>query len=80
MRGRVCVGAPRHRHALRVGPQILPLEEAQLIVRLEIGCLQPRPALEPDHFDAGFAELGGEDTAGGADADDHHIGFLRCHG
>ena len=62
------------------GPQILALEIAQLVVRLEIRGLEPRAALEPDHFHAGLAELGGEDAAGGADADDHDIGFFGCHG
>src|SRR5579864_388770 len=80
MRRRVGVRPPGHRHALRIRPQILTLEIAQLVMRLEVGGLEPRPALEPDHLDAGFAQLGGHDAARCADADDDYIGLLRCHG
>ena len=65
---------------LGIGAQVLALEIAQLVMRLEIGGLQLRPAFEPDDFHAGFAEFGRENAAGGADADDHNIGFLGCHG
>ena len=65
---------------LRFGPQILALEIAQFVMRLEVGGLEPRAALEPDHFHAGLAELGGEDAAGRADADDDDIGFFDRHG
>ena len=77
---RVGVRPPRDRHALGIGPQILALEIAQLVVRLEVRGLQARAALEPDHLHAGLAELGGENPARGADADDDDIGLFRCHG
>ena len=41
---------------------------------------QARTALEADDFHAGFAELGREDPAGRADADDDDIGLFGCHG
>src|SRR4029077_17751706 len=80
VRGGFRVRPPGDRHALGVGPQILALEIAQFVVRLEVGGFQPRAALEPDHFHAGFAELGRENATGGADADDDHIGFFYRHG
>ena len=80
MRARIGVRPPGDRLALRVRAQILPLEVAQLVVRLEVLGLEPRAALEPDDLHAGLAKLGREDAAGRADADDDDIGFFRCHG
>jgi len=74
------VGPPGDGLAFDVGSQILALEIAQLVVRLEVLRGETRAALEPDHLHAGLAELGGEDAARSANADDHNIGFLDCHG
>ena len=63
-----------------VRAQILALEVAQLVMRVEVLGLEPRAALEPDHLHAGFAELGRENAARRADADDDDIGFFGCHG
>ena len=80
MGGRIRIRPPRDRHPLWIGPQILALKVAKLVVRLEIGRLKTRAAFEPDDLDAGFAQLGREDTARSANADDHNIGFLDGHG
>ena len=49
-------------------------------MRLEVGSFEPWAAFQPNHFHAGLAELGRENTARRADADDHHIGFFYRHG
>ena len=81
-RGRAHIGIPPPGDglALRVRAQILPLEVAQFIVRVEVLGGETRAALEPDDFHARFAELGREDSAGRAHAHDDDVGFFRCHG
>jgi hypothetical protein len=49
-------------------------------VRVEVLGGETRAALEPDDFHARFAELGRENAAGRAHADDHDIGFFGGHG
>src|SRR5262249_57947541 len=66
--------------ALDVRAQILALKVAQLVLRAEIRGLEAWAALEPNDLHAGFAELGREDAAGRAHADDDDIGLAGCHG
>src|SRR6516164_9682293 len=77
---RICVGAPGDGLALGMRTQILALEVTQFVLRAEILGREARAALEPDHAHSHFAQLGREDAAGRADADDHDISFFGCHG
>src|SRR5262249_12350331 len=70
---------PRHWLPFHIWPQVLPLEIAQL-VKLEIRGLQPWTTLQPDHLEAGLAELGRHDAADSAHSDDDHISLFGCHG
>src|SRR5262244_1042572 len=81
-RSRRCVGIgpPGDGLTLDVRAQILALEIAQFIVRVEVLGGQARPALQADDLHARLAELGCEDTACRAHADDDNIGFFGCHG
>jgi hypothetical protein len=78
-RARIAVRPPGDGLALDVRPQIHALEVAQLVVRVEVLGGQARTALEPDHLHAGLAELGCENAAGRAHADDDDIGFFGGH-
>src|SRR5215471_10779289 len=71
---------PRDRLALDIGSQILTLEEAQFVVRSEVLGLETRSPLQADDFHPRLAKLGGEDAAGGADADNDDVGLLDRHG
>src|SRR5262249_39622128 len=71
---------PGDRLALDVRPQLLALEVAQLVVRVEVVGGQAGPALEPDHLHPGLAQLGRQNTAGGSHADNDDIGLFGCHG
>src|SRR5262249_26297612 len=83
-RQRPCAGIgvrpPGDRLALDVRAQILALKVPQLVLRAEIRGLEAWAALEPNDLHAGFAELGREDAAGRAHADDDDIGLAGCHG
>src|SRR6516164_2726751 len=79
-RRRVRIGPPGDGLTLGVRAQILALEIAQFIVWVEVLSGQARPALQADDLHARLAELGCEDTACRARADDDNIGFFGCHG
>jgi hypothetical protein len=76
---RILVGSPGNGLAFDVRPQILPLEVAQLIMRVEILSGQSRTALEANHFHSGFAELGRKNAASGTNPDDDDISLFDCH-
>jgi hypothetical protein len=76
----VCIRPPGDGLPLDIRSQILALEVAQLILRAEVGSGQPWPALKGNDLHPRLAELGREDPAGCAGADNHHIGFFGCHG
>jgi hypothetical protein len=80
-RRRACIAVrpPGDGLALDVRPQILALEVAQLVVRVEVLRREARAALEPDHLHASLAELGRENAARRAHADDDDIGFFGGH-
>src|SRR5262244_1588909 len=77
---RVRIGPPGDGLTLDVRAQILALEIAQFVVRVEVLSSQARPALEADDLHARLAELGCEDAARRAHADDDDVGFFGCHG
>ena len=76
---RVGVGAPCHRLALGIGAQILPLEEPQLVVRIEVHVLQSWPALQRHDLHAGLAQLGRKNGACRARAHDDDFGLDLRH-
>src|SRR5262249_19157372 len=78
--GHVRIGPPGDGLTLDVRAQILALEIAQFVVRVEVLSGQARPALQADDLHARFAELGCEDAACRAHADDDDVGFFGCHG
>ena len=80
IRARLRVRPPGDGLALRVRAQILPLEIAQFVLRLEIRGGEARAALQADHFHARFAKLRREYPARRAHADDDDIRFFGCHG
>ena len=55
---RLRVGPPGDGLAFGIGPQVLALEEAQFVLRPEVGGRKPRAALEPDDLHARLGELG----------------------
>src|SRR5262244_3721242 len=79
-RRRVRIGPPGDGLTLDVRAQILALEIAQFVVRVEVLRGQARSALQADDLHARLAELGGEDAACRAHADDDDVGFFGCHG
>ena len=76
---RIGIGPPGNGLALDIGAQILPLEEAQFIVCGEVLGRKTRTPLQADDFHARLAELGGEDAACRADADDDDVSLFDCH-
>jgi hypothetical protein len=80
VRARILVRPPGHGLAFDVRTQILALEVAQLVMRVEVLSGQAWAALEPDHLHAGFAEFGRENAARRADPNDDDIGLFGCHG
>src|SRR5580704_17437897 len=77
---RIGVGPPGDRLALGVWAQVEPLEITQLVMRIEVRCLEARAALQADHLHAGLAELGRDNAAYGAGANDDDVSLLGCHG
>ena len=60
VRARIRVRPPGDGLALDVRAQVLPLEVAQFVMRVEVCGRQTRAALQPNDFHARFAELGRE--------------------
>src|SRR5262245_39570591 len=79
-RTRFGVGTPGDGLAAHVRTEVLTLEVAQLVLRGEVPRRKPRAAFEPNDLETGFCELGCEDTACCADADDDDVCLFRCHG
>ena len=66
--------------ALPVRAKLLPLEIAQLVVRVEVRSGKARAALEANDFHSRFAEFGRENSADRAHADNDDIRFFGGHG
>src|SRR5689334_11209317 len=75
----ICIRPPSHGLALRIRTRVLTLEEAQLVHCPEVGLDVTRSAFECDDAHARARELGRDDGAGGAYADNDDIGLFGRH-